>query len=143
MSDRVVSNTGTPQGTVLSPFLFTLYTTDFSYCTETCHLQKFSDDSAVVGCITDGNESEYRTVVDNFVTWSCKNHLQLNVSKTKELVVDFRRSKGPVTPVTIHGASVDMVENYKYLGVYLDNKLDWSKNVDTRFTKEARAVSIF
>ncbi|KAI4905879.1 hypothetical protein NFI96_001273 [Prochilodus magdalenae] len=47
VSDRVVSNTGAPQGTVLSPFLFTLYTTDFNYCTETCHLQKFSDDSAV------------------------------------------------------------------------------------------------
>uniref|UniRef100_A0A8C5DDN1 BACK domain-containing protein n=1 Tax=Gouania willdenowi TaxID=441366 RepID=A0A8C5DDN1_GOUWI len=51
VSDKVVSNTGAPQGTVLSPFLFTTYTTDFSYCTDTCHLQKFSDDSAVVGCI--------------------------------------------------------------------------------------------
>lgn len=49
VSDRVVSNTGAPQGTVLSPFLFTLYTTDFSYRSESCHLQKFSDDSAIVG----------------------------------------------------------------------------------------------
>ena len=47
VSDAVVSNTGAPQGTVLSPFLFTLYTMDFSYQTESCHLQ-FSDDSAVV-----------------------------------------------------------------------------------------------
>ena len=30
LSDVVVSDTGAPQGTVLSPFLFTLYTTDFS-----------------------------------------------------------------------------------------------------------------
>ena len=40
VSDRVVSDTRTPQGTVPSPFLFTFYTTDFSYCTETCHLHK-------------------------------------------------------------------------------------------------------
>ena len=29
VSDRVVSNTGAPQATVLSPFLFILYTSDF------------------------------------------------------------------------------------------------------------------
>ncbi|CAJ1053355.1 hypothetical protein L3Q82_002231 [Xyrichtys novacula] len=49
LSSVVVSVAGAPQGTVLSPFLFTLYTTDFQ-----CHLQKFSDDSAVVGCISRG-----------------------------------------------------------------------------------------
>ena len=38
VSDRVVSNTGAPQGTVFSPFLFTLYTSDFNYCTDSCHL---------------------------------------------------------------------------------------------------------
>ncbi|KAJ0028904.1 hypothetical protein NQD34_003901 [Periophthalmus magnuspinnatus] len=135
VSDRVVSNTGAPQGTVLSPFLFTLYTTDFSYCSETCHLQKFSDDSAVVECISGGDEREYRTVVDNFVTWSEKNHLQLNVTKTKELVVDLRRTKAAVTPISIHGVSVDVVKEYKYLGTYLDNKLDWSRNVDGVYKK--------
>lgn len=118
MSDRVVSNTGAPQGTVLSPFLFTLFTSDFSYCTESCHLQKFSDDSAIVGCIEEGDESEYRTVVDNFVTSSEQNHLQLNVTKTKELIVDLRRAKTPVTPVSIQVVPVDTVEEYKYLGVY-------------------------
>ncbi|KAI3365246.1 hypothetical protein L3Q82_010340, partial [Scortum barcoo] len=50
----VVSDTGAPQGTVLSPFLLTLYTTDFQYNSESCHLQKFSDDSAVVECIREG-----------------------------------------------------------------------------------------
>ncbi|KAJ8366975.1 hypothetical protein AAFF_G00336210 [Aldrovandia affinis] len=62
-SDRVVSNTGAPQGTVFAPFFFTVYTTDFTYQTESCHLQKFSDDSAIVGCIKDGDEEEYRAVV--------------------------------------------------------------------------------
>ncbi|KAI4899534.1 hypothetical protein NFI96_002055 [Prochilodus magdalenae] len=37
-SEVVVSSTGAPQGTVLSPFLFTLYTSDFKYNSETCHM---------------------------------------------------------------------------------------------------------
>ena len=62
-----MSTTGAPQGTLLSPFLFTLYTSDFQYNSESCHLQKFSDESAVVGCIGDGREGEYRALVDGFV----------------------------------------------------------------------------
>ena len=79
----------TPQGTVLSPFLFTLYTTDFQYNTGSCHLQKFSDNSAVVGCISEGQEGEYRALVDNFVEWTGQNHLQLNISKTFAVFTQF------------------------------------------------------
>ena len=64
LSDVVVSDTGAPQGTVLSPFLFTLYTTDFQYNSESCHLQKFSDDSAVVGCIRGGDEGTGQDFVE-------------------------------------------------------------------------------
>ena len=134
VSDAVVSNTGAPQGTVLSPFLFTLYTTDFSYQTESCHLQKFSDDSAVVGCISK-EKAEYRAVVDNFVSWCELNHLQLNTTKTKELVVDLRRTRTPVTSVSILGHNVDIVEHYKYLGVFTDNKLDRTKNTEVLYKK--------
>lgn len=74
-------------------------------------------------------------MVDNFVTWSESNHLQLNVTKTKEVVVDLRRLKAPVTPTSIKGVSVEVVEEYKYLGVYLDHKLNWCKNVDTVYRK--------
>ena len=60
LSDTVVRGTGAPQGTVLSPFLFTLYTTDFQY-------NSVLDDSAVVVCLRDGREEEYRVVVEDFV----------------------------------------------------------------------------
>ena len=35
-------------------FLFTLYTSDFQYSSESCHLQRYSDDTTVVGFISDG-----------------------------------------------------------------------------------------
>ncbi|KAI3355023.1 hypothetical protein L3Q82_017847 [Scortum barcoo] len=135
LSDVVVSDTGAPQGTVLSPFLFTLYTTDFQYNSESCHLQKFSDDSAVVGCIREGEEGEYRTLVDNFVEWSEQNHLRLNVNKTREMVIDFRRKKMPSQPLRIRGEVVEEVEDYKYLGVVIDNRLDWKSNTEAVYKK--------
>ncbi|TWW56010.1 hypothetical protein D4764_09G0010600 [Takifugu flavidus] len=42
-------------------------TSDFSYNSDSCHLQKFSDDTAIVGHVSEGNELEYREVITNFV----------------------------------------------------------------------------
>ncbi|XP_072543920.1 uncharacterized protein [Salminus brasiliensis] len=134
-SECLVSSTGAPQGTVLSPFLFTLYTTDFQYRSELCHLQKFSDYSVVVGCIRDDEDGEYRDLVNSFVVWSERNHLILNVAKTKEMVVDFRRKRTTTGPITITGQDVERVDTYKYLGVLLDSKLDWKANTEAVYRK--------
>lgn len=88
-----VCGIGAPQGTVLSAFLFTVYTSDFSYNTETCHLQKLSDDRASVGCTKGGREEEYRDLVECSVEWSSKNQLHLNISKAREMAVNFRRPR--------------------------------------------------
>ncbi len=51
--------------------LIRVWTTPSStrYSVLTHHLQKFLDNSAVVGCIKDGREEEYRAVVDDFGKW--------------------------------------------------------------------------
>ncbi|KAK0135786.1 putative RNA-directed DNA polymerase from transposon X-element [Merluccius polli] len=119
VSETVLCSTGAPQGTVLSPFLFTLYTSDFQRNSDSCFLQKFSDDSAVVGCVRGGCEGEYRDTIREFITWSNLNHLRLNISKTKEMVLDFRRRRPEPDPVSIQGTEVELVSHYKYLGVVL------------------------
>ena len=68
--------------------------------------------------------------------------MQLNVGKTKELL-DLRRIKTPVNPVSIQEVSVDIVVDCKYLGVNIDSKLDWEKKTMKHSTGRASAVSIF
>lgn len=69
--------------------------------------QRCSDDSSIVGCINENNGEEYRRVKSS-VRWCHKDHLQLNISQTKELGVDVRRDRMPLTPVTIQGVEVEV-----------------------------------
>ena len=130
-SETIVLNTGAPQGTVLSPFLFTLYTADSRSTNSSCPLVKFADDTAQVAKIEGEDDSVYREQVDTFVTWCDDNHLVLNTSKTKEIVIDFRKKKFQEPDlVAIKNANVERVETHKYLGVIFDNKLNFSANTE-------------
>ena len=68
--------------------------------------------------------------VDSFVNHCDANYLELNVSKTKEMVIDFRQTRPDPQPVDIKGSAVARVDTYKYLGIVLNNKLSWGDHVD-------------
>ena len=50
-------STGAPQGCVLSPLLFFLYTNNYISSHPSVKVLKFADDTTVVGLIQDGDES--------------------------------------------------------------------------------------
>lgn len=129
-------NTGVPQGCVRSPLLYTLFTHDSSPIHNTNSIIKFADDITVLGLIRNNDESAYREEVQRLAAWCANNNLALNTSKTKEIIVDFRKAKpGTHTPIHINGAEVERVTNFKLLGVHISQDLSWSLNTSTLIKK--------
>ena len=134
LSSVSVTNTGAPQGCVLSPALFTTYTAACRTA-DPCNIQiKFADDTSLTGLIK-SDEVSYRTAVGELVDWCDRHYLQLNISKTEEMVIDFRRQPQPVEPLIIKNDAVRSVKTYKYLGTVIDDRLDWSQNIDVCIKK--------
>ena len=110
-SSPMILNTGTPQGCVLSPALFTHECTAIH---SSNMAMKFAGDTTVVGLISDNDETHYREEVQHLTQWCSSKNLILNTSKTKEVIVDYRKSrKTQHAPLCIQGEAVECV-----LGIY-------------------------
>ena len=134
-SDSRTISTGTPQGCVLSPLLFSLYTNSCTSSHQSVKLLKFADDTTLIGLISGGDESAYRWEIDHLVTWCTQNNLELNALKTLEMVVDFRKNPAPLTPITLCGSPVDTVESFRFLGTLITQDLKWELNISSLIKK--------
>ncbi|KAK3575632.1 hypothetical protein QTP86_031588, partial [Hemibagrus guttatus] len=138
VSASLTHSTGAPQGCVLSPLLYSLYMYDCVATTNCTTVIKFADDTVVVGLISDNNETAYLEEIRNLENWCQRNNLLLNVSKTKELIVDFstKQERNYQTPM-IKKSPVERVDSFRYLGVHITQDLSWSCHINT-MVKKAR-----
>jgi hypothetical protein len=111
-----------PKGCVLSPLLYSLFTHDCMARHYSNTINKFADDTTVVGLIND--ETAYREEDRELAGWCQNNNLSLNVTKTKEIIVDYRKRRTEHAPILIDRAVVEQVESFKFLGVHINNKLE-------------------
>ncbi len=135
-SNSITLNVGAPQGCVLSPLLYSLYTHDYVSSHSSTSIVKCADDTMVLGLINNNDEAAYVDEVERLTSCCQDNCLSLNVSKTKELIVDFRkRQQRPYTPLMISGTPVERVSSFKYLGVNISEDLTWTTHIQTQVKK--------
>ncbi len=118
----------------------TLYTHDCTATHSSNVIVKFADDTTVIGLITNNDETAYREEVSTLTKWCQENHLSLNIDKTKELVVDYRRQSREHTPITIDKTPVERVSSFKFLGVHITEDLTWSAHTDAVLKKSHQCL---
>ena len=135
ISSSRFTSTGSPQGCVLSPLLFSLYTNSCVSLHPSVKLLKFADDTTLVGLISKSDESAYRGEIERLQRWCNNNNLELNALKTVEMVVDFRKDPAPPLPIMLGGTQVNYVESCKFLGMVISRDLKWELNITALLRK--------
>ena len=96
----------------------------------------FADDTTAVGLSTDNDETAYREQVRDLAVCCQDNNLSFNVSKTKELIVDYRKWKAEQAPIHINGVVVEQVESFKLLSVHITKDLSLSTHTVVKSARQ-------
>lgn len=119
---------GVPQGSVLGPTLYLLYTCDIPHL-ENNTIATFADDTAImaIGATHEEAVVKVQSAIDKISEWTKKWRIKLNESKSVH--VDFTNKNANYNPVYINGHVIPYENTAKYLGITLDAKLRWKAHV--------------
>lgn len=68
--------------------------------------------------------------------------LSLNISKTKCMLFQNRSVKNSIPPVTLNCKIIEQVNYMKFLGITIDDNLNWKRHIDLTCAKLSKVTSV-
>lgn len=137
------SNMGLPQGSVLSPLLFNVYTLDLHSRIYHSRILQYADDFCLYS--QKKSLSECQTYLRD-VAIHCKNYFTDNgfdITPSKSAIVIYtRRRLNYLDTITLGGMKIPWCHSYKYLGMVLDQKLTWNEHINNIQSKAEKSLNM-
>lgn len=148
-SNKLTITTGVPQGSILGPLLFIIYINDISNSSNIFNFITYADDTTLYVTLnsTDPNiptqmEAILNTELNNVNDWLDLNKLSLNISKTKCMSFQPTNRTIPLPKLLMRNTPIEYVKHFNYLGIIIDDKLNWKIHVENIAKKISKTICI-
>ncbi len=139
-----VPGRGTPQGGVLSPLIWNIVVHYLltKFRKGPVKATGFADDLCLTAQSIDPNTLAdiMQEAIDKVLAWGHRVGLNFNPNKTEYLVVT-RKRKTIVPCLRVNGVVIKPSETVNYLGITIDNRLNWRANMKNKRRKAVKAVN--